>query len=233
MPAGLRGVVVAGLLAALMSSLAGAFNASSTLFTIDFYQKLRPTRVAGAAGVGRPRGHGGDGGHRAGLDSRHPGRARTVRLPARRAGLSGAADLRRVLPRRVLEAAQRGRVPGRAGGRLRAGRCSAWRSIRRSRSASPATSSGYAPGSFLWIVNNIYFQYYSLLIFLVSVGGAWSASAYATAPPPRAPAHRPHLRDRDAASSGDASRRSWDRRDVIGSAVVLVLIAVTYVYFNG
>ncbi len=42
MPAGLRGIVVAGLLAALMSSLAGAFNASSTLFTLDFYQKLRP-----------------------------------------------------------------------------------------------------------------------------------------------------------------------------------------------
>ena len=43
MPAGLRGIVVAGLLAALMSSLAGVFNASSTLFTIDFYQKLRPS----------------------------------------------------------------------------------------------------------------------------------------------------------------------------------------------
>jgi SSS family solute:Na+ symporter len=42
MPAGLRGLVVAGLLAALMSSLAGAFNASSTLFTIDFYRKFRP-----------------------------------------------------------------------------------------------------------------------------------------------------------------------------------------------
>ncbi len=41
-PAGLRGLVVAGLLAALMSSLAGAFNASSTLFTIDFYRKFRP-----------------------------------------------------------------------------------------------------------------------------------------------------------------------------------------------
>ncbi|HEX9597469.1 MAG TPA: sodium/solute symporter, partial [Anaerolineales bacterium] len=42
MPAGLRGLVVAGLLAALMSSLAGVFNASSTLFTMDFYQKIRP-----------------------------------------------------------------------------------------------------------------------------------------------------------------------------------------------
>ncbi len=42
MPVGLRGLVVAGLLAALMSSLAGVFNASSTLFTIDFYERLHP-----------------------------------------------------------------------------------------------------------------------------------------------------------------------------------------------
>ena len=28
---------------------------------------------------------------------------------------------------------------------------------------------GYTEGSFLWIVNNIYFQYYSLLIFVVCV----------------------------------------------------------------
>ncbi|HSQ74224.1 MAG TPA: sodium/solute symporter, partial [Bacteroidota bacterium] len=42
LPVGIRGIVVAGLLAALMSSLAGAFNASSTLFTMDFYSRLRP-----------------------------------------------------------------------------------------------------------------------------------------------------------------------------------------------
>ena len=42
LPVGVRGMVVAGLLAALMSSLAGAFNASSTLFTMDFYRKFKP-----------------------------------------------------------------------------------------------------------------------------------------------------------------------------------------------
>ncbi|HBX67635.1 MAG TPA: Na+/glucose cotransporter, partial [Balneolaceae bacterium] len=42
LPVGVRGIVVAGLLAALMSSLAGVFNASSTLFTMDFYKKFRP-----------------------------------------------------------------------------------------------------------------------------------------------------------------------------------------------
>lgn len=42
MPVGLRGLVAAGLLAALMSSLASVFNSCSTLFTVDIYKKLRP-----------------------------------------------------------------------------------------------------------------------------------------------------------------------------------------------
>ncbi|MCB0624695.1 MAG: sodium/solute symporter, partial [Saprospiraceae bacterium] len=42
LPAGLKGLVLAGLLAALMSSLSSVFNSCSTLFTIDFYKKYRP-----------------------------------------------------------------------------------------------------------------------------------------------------------------------------------------------
>ena len=42
LPAGLRGLVVAGLLAALMSSLSSVFNSCSTLVTWDLYKKLRP-----------------------------------------------------------------------------------------------------------------------------------------------------------------------------------------------
>ncbi|GAB4199855.1 MAG: sodium:solute symporter [Wenzhouxiangellaceae bacterium] len=42
LPAGLTGLVAAGLLAALMSSLSSVFNSCSTIFTIDIYQKLRP-----------------------------------------------------------------------------------------------------------------------------------------------------------------------------------------------
>lgn len=42
LPEGLKGVVVASLLAALMSSLASCFNSSSTLFTYDVYKKLKP-----------------------------------------------------------------------------------------------------------------------------------------------------------------------------------------------
>jgi SSS family solute:Na+ symporter len=42
LPAGLKGLVVAGLLAALMSSLSSVFNSCSTLVTWDIYRKLRP-----------------------------------------------------------------------------------------------------------------------------------------------------------------------------------------------
>jgi SSS family solute:Na+ symporter len=42
LPAGFRGLVVAGLLAALMSSLSGVFNSCSTLITWDVYRKLHP-----------------------------------------------------------------------------------------------------------------------------------------------------------------------------------------------
>jgi SSS family solute:Na+ symporter len=42
LPVGLRGLVVAGLMAALMSSLSSVFNSTSTLVTIDVYKKLRP-----------------------------------------------------------------------------------------------------------------------------------------------------------------------------------------------
>lgn len=53
-PVGLRGLVAAGLLAALMSSLASVFNSCSTLFTVDVYKKLRPeTPEAKLVGVGR------------------------------------------------------------------------------------------------------------------------------------------------------------------------------------
>jgi SSS family solute:Na+ symporter len=42
MPVGLQGIMVAAMLAALMSSLSAVFNSSSTIFTIDFYRKFRP-----------------------------------------------------------------------------------------------------------------------------------------------------------------------------------------------
>ena len=42
LPIGFKGLVLAGMLAALMSSLASAFNSCSTLLTWDVYRKIRP-----------------------------------------------------------------------------------------------------------------------------------------------------------------------------------------------
>jgi len=42
LPAGLRGLVVGGLLAALMSSLSSLFNSCASLFTVDVYEKIKP-----------------------------------------------------------------------------------------------------------------------------------------------------------------------------------------------
>lgn len=42
LPAGVKGIVVCGILAALMSSLASLFNSSAMLFTIDFYKRFKP-----------------------------------------------------------------------------------------------------------------------------------------------------------------------------------------------
>lgn len=42
LPVGLKGLAIAALLAALMSSLSSAFNSVSTLFTIDFYKRYKP-----------------------------------------------------------------------------------------------------------------------------------------------------------------------------------------------
>jgi SSS family solute:Na+ symporter len=42
LPSGVKGIVIAGLLAALMSSLSSVFNSSSTLLVMDFYKKKHP-----------------------------------------------------------------------------------------------------------------------------------------------------------------------------------------------
>ena len=90
---------------------------------------------------------------------------------------------------------------------------------------------GYPYGSFLWIVNNIYFQYYSAFIFFVSVAVLIGVS-YATAPP-----QARQLVGLTFATVTDEHRRltraSWDQRDVVSSSVVLLFILAAYLYFNG
>ena len=229
LPVGVRGIVVAGLLAALMSSLAGVFNASSTLFTMDFYTKLKPNA------------------------SKHQlvwmGRVATTTMVV--IGLlwipviQGARGLYE-----YLQGVQSYLAPPIFGvfflgvftKRLNARGCLAalvsgfLLGVFRLAVDTPVSLGvggfqGYETGSFLWIINNIYFQYYSLLIFLVSVAAMFIVS-YATDPPNYeriSGLTYETITDEDRATS----RGSWDRRDVIASGVVLLLIAIAYLYFRG
>ena len=46
LPTGILGLVVAGLLAAMMSSVSATFNSASTLITMDFVKQLRPSMTS-------------------------------------------------------------------------------------------------------------------------------------------------------------------------------------------
>jgi SSS family solute:Na+ symporter len=230
MPSGLRGVVVAGLLAALMSSLAGAFNASSTLFTIDFYRKLRPdASQAQLVWIGR-------------LATTVMVIIALVWIPV----IQGARGLYE-----YLQGIQAYLAPPIAAvfffgvfmKRLTAAGCLAALltgfalGVLRLAIDTPVTlgmtgyQDGYTPGSWMWIVNNIYFQYYGLLIFVVSVVVLIAVSYATPAPSERQIAGLTYATVTE--EQRRESRRSWTQWDVINSAVVLVLIAAAYLYFNG
>jgi SSS family solute:Na+ symporter len=90
---------------------------------------------------------------------------------------------------------------------------------------------GYTEGSWLWILNNIYFQYYGLLIFVVSVAVLIVVS-HATPPPGEHQLTGLTYATITSEQRRD-TRRSWTHWDVINSSVVLLLIAAAYIYFNG
>jgi SSS family solute:Na+ symporter len=92
-------------------------------------------------------------------------------------------------------------------------------------------ANGYAPGSFLWIVNNIYFQYFSIFIFIVCVA-VMIAVSYLTTPPSEEKI-RGLTFATTSAEDRAKSRASWNKSDVIASVVVLVLIVMAYLYFTG
>jgi solute:Na+ symporter, SSS family len=230
LPVGIRGLVVAGLLAALMSSLAGVFNASSTLFTIDFYQRMRPASSQHhLVWVGRV--------------------ATTVMVVISLLWIPVIQGARGLYD--YLQGVQGYLAPpifavfflGVFMKRLNARGCLAALVVGfllgafRLAVDTPVSlklagyEQGYATGSLLWIVNNIYFQYYSLLIFVVSVV-VMIAVSYLTPAPDEA-----NLAGLTWGTVTDEHRRtsraSWSRWDVISSGIVLVLILMAYLYFRG
>ena len=90
---------------------------------------------------------------------------------------------------------------------------------------------GYPEGSFLWIVNHIYFQYYSLLITLVSILTMFVVS-YMTAPPSEKQLVGLTYATVTAEHKAE-TRASWNQWDVINTGIVLALILAAYVYFSG
>ena len=89
----------------------------------------------------------------------------------------------------------------------------------------------YAEGSLLWIVNNINFQYFSILITLISAI-VMVAVSYMT-PEPNQNQIKGLTFATATAEDKAKTWASWDWREVLSSAVVLAAILGAYLYFRG
>ena len=89
----------------------------------------------------------------------------------------------------------------------------------------------YTEGSFLWIVNNIFFQYYSLLITIVCIL-VFIIVSYATKPPDYAKISGLTFSTMSA-EDRQATRSTWNAKDVILSLLLIALIIAIYAYFTG
>jgi len=226
LPVGVRGIVVAGLLAALMSALAGVFNASSSLFTMDFYSRFRP-RASQEKLV-------------------RVGRIATVVMVI--VGLlwipviQGARGLYDYLQGIQAYLAppifvvfffgvfmKRLNGPGCLATLLTGFGMGVFRLI----VDTPVKLGGgsYSEGSFLWVVNNIFFQYYSLLITIVCIL-VFIIVSYATRPPDYAKINGLTFSTLSAQDRLE-NRSSWNWKDVFFSVLMIVLIIAIYSYFTG
>jgi len=230
LPPGLRGIVVAGLLSALMGSLAGVFNACSTLFTVDLYEKWRP--AASQHQIVRT------------------GRIATAVMVAIALAwipvIKGAQGLYT-----YLQSVQGYLAPPifvvfffgvffkrlNAQGAFWAMVAGFTLGIFRMCVDTPVTlglaglKNGYAEGSFLWIVNNIYFQYFSVLITVVSAI-VMVVVSHMTAEPEYAQIQSLTFATTTAEDKAH-TRAGWSWKEVAGSAVVLLCILGSYLYFRG
>ena len=226
LPAGFRGIVVAGLLAALMSSLAGVLNATATLFTMDFYSRLHK-------GV-----------------SQHKlvwiGRVATTLMVV--VGLlwipviQGAKGLYD-----YLQGVQAYLAPpifvvfflGIFFKRLNAEGCLATLIVGfimgmfRLAIDTPVALMGhvYEEGTLFWILNNMFFQYYSILILLVCTV-VFVGVSYLTKEPDYA-----RISGLTYGTITDdhrnETRKSWGFPDLFWSGFTVVCILAAYVYFSG
>lgn len=230
LPSGIRGIVVAGLLSALMGSLAGVFNACSTLFTIDLYQKWKPQATQ----------------HQLVRTGRFATVVMVLVALAWIPVIKGATGLYD-----YLQSVQSYLAPpifvvfflGVFWKRMN-GAGALWAMIVgfalglfRMFVDTPITlglagfERGYPKDSFLWIINNIYFQYFSVLITIVSALVMIGVS-YATREPDYATLKGLTF-ETTTAEDRATSSASWGRGEVLASALVLLCILGGYLYFTG
>ena len=90
---------------------------------------------------------------------------------------------------------------------------------------------GYTPGTFLWIVNNIFFQYFSVLICLVCIV-VMIVVSYVTQPP-----SEEQIRGLTFGTVTKEQRRqsrsSWSWHEVVASVLIVAAIVGAYLYFTG
>lgn len=227
LPVGVRGMVVAGLLAALMSSLAGVFNASSTLFTMDFYSRLRPKATQQQlVWVGRlatsvmvliglfwiPVIRGGKG-----LYDYLQGVQAYLAPPIFVVFFLGVF-MKRLNGKGCLAALITGFVLG----------------LFRLAVDTPVKlikGFSYPEGSFFWVINHIFFQYYSIFIFIICIGVMILVS-YLTAEPDYQKIVGLTYGTRTQEDKL-RTRGSWGAGDIIASAIVMLVILWAYLYFRG
>jgi len=235
LPTGVRGIVVAGLLAALMSSLAGVFNASATLFTMDFYSRLRPNvsqhqlvwigRIAtvvmvliGLAWIPVIQGSRGLYDYLQGVQAYlAPPIFVVFFMGIFWKRLNGAGCLASLVVgfvlgmfRLVVD------TPVKLGlfGVDKAG-----------------NNIGYTEGSLLWVVNQMFFQYYSIVILIVC-GAAMVIVSYLTREPDYDKISGLTYGTLTAEDKAE-SRASWSFADIAASAIILACILAAYLYFQG
>jgi solute:Na+ symporter, SSS family len=226
LPVGVRGIVVAGLLAALMSALAGVFNASSSLFTMDFYSRFSP-RASQEKLV-------------------RVGRIATVVMviigllwiPVIQ-GARGLYDYLQGIQAYLAPPIfvvfffgvfmKRLNGPGCLATLLTGFAMGLFRLI----VDTPVKLGGdsYTEGSFLWVVNNIFFQYYSLLITIVCIL-VFIIVSYATRPPDYAKIHGLTFSTLSAQDRLE-NRSTWNWKDVALSVLMIASIVAIYMFFTG
>jgi SSS family solute:Na+ symporter len=231
LPPGLRGIVVAGLLSALMGSLAGVFNACSTLFTVDIYEKLRPGKAQ----------------HEIVRMGRIATAVMVVLAIAWIPVVKGRGSLYE-----YLQSVQGYLAPpvfvvfffGVFWKRLNAQGCF-WSMVVGfviglarmiidtpvAMSAADAKPFLYPTNSFLWIINNINFQYFSVLITIICAVVMVAVSYMTAAPDDKQIAGLTFATASDENKS--QTRASWGFGEVAGSIFVLLCIIGAYVYFTG